>query len=71
VAISKNGIKVLEALMITHLALETAFVRLGMLAEDVCTAAHIFDFEAPQELGQKIYRTVRKPAKCSNGKSGC
>ncbi|MDG7044923.1 MAG: hypothetical protein JRN19_04615 [Nitrososphaerota archaeon] len=44
-AISKNGIK-----RITHLALETAFVRLGMPAEDVCTAAHIFDFKAPRSL---------------------
>ncbi|MDG7048269.1 MAG: hypothetical protein JRN61_04795 [Nitrososphaerota archaeon] len=55
-AISKNGIK-----RITHLALETAFVRLGMPAEDVCTAAHIFDFKAPRSLVRRYTGPRAKP----------
>lgn len=71
ITISKNGMKVLEALRITHIAFETAFVRLGMPVEDVCAAVHVFDFKVPQELGLKIYRAVGKPAKCPNGKFSC
>jgi len=71
ITMDKNGVEALEALRVTHIALETALVRLGMPAEDVCSAVHAFDFKVPSDLAQRIYRAVGKPARCPNGKSNC
>jgi Mn-dependent DtxR family transcriptional regulator len=71
IGLTVKGEQALETLRRAHLALETIFVKQGLIVDEACGEIHSFDFALPEDLAQKLYEAAGKPSLCPRGEAEC
>ncbi|RLE98012.1 MAG: metal-dependent transcriptional regulator [Thermoprotei archaeon] len=66
--LSREGLRLVEALIRKHRVLETFLVRtLGLCVDEACRLASAFDYAVPMELVDKMCGAMGHPSCCPHG----